>query len=62
MWADLVIFDAASIEDTATFEAPHSYPKGIVYVLVNGKIVIDHDNHTGAFPGKALKGPGYVLK
>jgi N-acyl-D-amino-acid deacylase len=62
MWADLVIFDATSIADTATFEAPHTYPKGIAYVLVNGIIVIDKENHTGALPGKALKGSGYNHK
>jgi len=62
MWADLVIFDAKSIADTATFEAPHTYPTGIAYVLVNGIIVIDHEHHTGTLPGKALKGSGYTQK
>lgn len=57
-WADLVVFDPATIEDLATYEAPTRPPRGIDYVLVNGQIVIDHGRHTGARPGRVLYGPG----
>ena len=57
-FADIVIFDYDQIADTATFTAPHQYPKGIPYVIVNGQIVIDKGEHTGAKPGRALRGPG----
>lgn len=52
--ADITIFDAENIKDEATFTEPHRYPAGIPYVLVNGKIVIDDTEHTGALPGKIL--------
>lgn len=60
MWADLVIFDPERIEDRATFDQPHQFPRGIPYVIVNGEVVIDEGAHTGTFPGRALRGPGYV--
>jgi N-acyl-D-amino-acid deacylase len=55
-FADVVVFDPESIRDKATFIDPHQYPVGIDYVIVNGKIVIDHGNHTGELPGKVLCG------
>ncbi|MGB7296943.1 MAG: D-aminoacylase [Candidatus Aminicenantales bacterium] len=57
-FADLVVFDADRILDTATYTEPEQYPTGIDYVLVNGRVVIDHDRHTGALPGRFLLGPG----
>jgi N-acyl-D-amino-acid deacylase len=57
-FADIVVFDPAKIADRATYTEPEQYPAGIDYVIVNGKVVIDHDNHTGALPGKVLYGPG----
>jgi len=57
-WADVVVFDAATIADLATYEAPTRSPRGIDYVLVNGQVVIDHGRHTGARPGHVLYGPG----
>ncbi|MCX7973570.1 MAG: D-aminoacylase [Candidatus Aminicenantes bacterium] len=57
-FADLVIFDQEKIADRATYIDPEQYPLGIDYVIVNGKIVIDHGEHTGQFPGKFLHGPG----
>ncbi|HET7746658.1 MAG TPA: D-aminoacylase, partial [Vicinamibacteria bacterium] len=60
MWADLVAFDPATVRDTATFEKPHAYAEGFRYVIVNGAVVIDGGRHTGARPGKVLKGPGAV--
>jgi len=57
-WADVVVFDAAAIDDLATYDAPTRSPRGIDYVVVNGQIVIDHGRHTGARPGRVLYGPG----
>ena len=57
-FADIVVFDPATIADKATYTEPEQYPAGIDFVIVNGKVVIDHDNHTGALPGKVLYGPG----
>ena len=55
MKADLVVFDPQTIEDTATYEQPRSYPRGIPYVMVNGQLVKDEDQPTGATPGRALR-------
>lgn len=57
-YADIVVFDAAKISDKATFLEPKQYPEGIDYVIVNGKIVVDHGKHTGNLSGKVLHGPG----
>lgn len=54
-FADLVLFDPDIIGETNSFEQPHSYPKGIDLVMVNGKIVVAHGIHTGALPGKILR-------
>ena len=53
--ADLVVFDAATVADTATFENPHRYPVGIAHVLVNGVSVVQDGAHTGVRPGRALR-------
>jgi N-acyl-D-amino-acid deacylase len=53
--ADLVVFDAATVKDEATFENPHRYASGIPYVIVNGVLVVEHGQHTGAKPGRALR-------
>ena len=58
MYADIVIFNLEELQDTATFENPHQYPKGIPYVLVNGKLVVDKGKWTGIFPGKVIYGSG----
>jgi N-acyl-D-amino-acid deacylase len=55
MWADIVVFDQNRILDTATYDSPYQYPQGISYVLVNGRLVIEQANHTGALPGKILR-------
>ena len=55
--ADLVVFNAATIRDTATFEQPHQYPEGIPYVLVNGVVVVKKGQHTRALPGEAIAKP-----
>ena len=53
-FADLVIFNPDTISDTATYESPKNYPKGIEYVIVNGKITVNNGNHTGAKAGRIL--------
>ena len=60
MWADVTIFDPATIRDLATFDNPNQLSQGMNYVLVNGVPVIDQGKMTGARPGKILRGPGYV--
>jgi N-acyl-D-amino-acid deacylase len=60
MFADVVVFDPATIADRATFESPHQYAVGMRHVLVNGVLVLKDGEHTGALPGRALKGPGAV--
>jgi N-acyl-D-amino-acid deacylase len=57
-FADLVVFDPATVADTATYERPHSYPRGIDHVVVNGTPVLTPQGLTGATPGRALHGPG----
>jgi N-acyl-D-aspartate/D-glutamate deacylase len=58
MFADVVVFDPATIADRATFENPHQYAIGVRHVFVNGTQVIRNGEHTGAKPGRALWGPG----
>jgi len=60
MWADIVIFDPATIRDEATFENPNQLSVGMQYVLVNGVPVIDHGKQTNELPGKVLRGLGFV--
>ncbi len=60
MWADVVVFDPATIRDLATFENPNQLSEGMEYVLVNGVPVIDQGKMTGKLPGKVLRGAGYV--
>ena len=60
LFADVVVFDPATIADRATFENPHHYAVGVRHVFVNGKQVIRDGEHTGARPGRALWGPGKV--
>jgi N-acyl-D-amino-acid deacylase len=57
-WGDIVVFDPDKVADTATYDNPKQYPKGIDYVLVNGAVVIDGGDHTGARPGRVIYGPG----
>jgi N-acyl-D-amino-acid deacylase len=58
MFADVVVFDAATIADRATFDKPHQYAVGVKHVFVNGVRVLKDGEHTGAKPGRALWGPG----
>jgi N-acyl-D-amino-acid deacylase len=59
MWADVVVFDVATVRDLATFDNPNQLSEGMEYVLVNGAPVIEQGKMTGALPGKVLRGPGY---
>ena len=56
--ADVTIFDSLAVADQATYEDPMQYPVGIAYVIVNGVVVINKGEHTGAKPGKVLYGRG----
>jgi N-acyl-D-amino-acid deacylase len=58
-YADVVVFNADSIIDHATFDKPHQYATGVVHVFVNGAQVLAHGEHTGAKPGRVVRGPGY---
>jgi N-acyl-D-amino-acid deacylase len=59
-FADVVIFDPETVIDRATFEEPHQLATGIVHVFVNGDQVLRDGEHTGATPGRFVKGPGWV--
>src|SRR3954452_11245211 len=60
MFADVVVFDPATVGDRATFDKPHQYSVGMKHVFVNGKQVLKDGEHTGAKPGRAVWGPGKV--
>jgi N-acyl-D-amino-acid deacylase len=60
MFADVVVFDPATIADRATFEKPSQYAVGMKHVFVNGVEVLKDGEHTGAKPGRALWGPGKI--
>jgi N-acyl-D-aspartate/D-glutamate deacylase len=57
--ADIAIFDPTRVRETNSFDKPKSYAEGVPYVIVNGVVVIDKGEHTGAKPGRALRGPGF---
>jgi N-acyl-D-aspartate/D-glutamate deacylase len=59
-FADIAVFDPATIIDHATFEEPHQYATGMVHVFVNGKQVLRDGQHTGAMPGRVVRGPGWT--
>ncbi|HSR52624.1 MAG TPA: D-aminoacylase [Acidobacteriota bacterium] len=59
-FADVVIFDPEAVIDKATFEQPHQYAEGVLHVFVNGEQVVQDGQHTGAFPGRVVRGPGYA--
>jgi N-acyl-D-aspartate/D-glutamate deacylase len=58
--ADVVVFDPASVQDHATFDKPHQYSAGMVHVFVNGTQVLKDGKHTGAKPGRVVRGPGWL--
>ncbi len=57
-YADIVVFDPAKVKDNATFEKPHQYADGMIDVFINGARVLKNGEHTGAKPGRFVKGPG----
>lgn len=61
-FADVVVFDPDLIIDTATFQKPHQLATGMLQVFVNGEQVLRDGEHTGAKPGRFVKGPGWVEK
>ncbi len=58
-YADIVIFDPSTVRDHATYEKPHQYATGVTDVFINGIQVLKNNQHTGAMPGRFLKGAGY---
>jgi N-acyl-D-amino-acid deacylase len=58
-YADIVIFDPATVQDHATFAKPHQYATGVIDVFVNGVQVLKDGEHTGKKPGRFVKGPGW---
>jgi len=58
-FADLALFDPMTIQDHATFESPRQYATGMVHVFVNGVQVLRNGDHTGATPGRVVRGPGW---
>ncbi|MCX6615294.1 MAG: D-aminoacylase [Acidobacteria bacterium] len=61
-FADVVVFDPARIQDHATYEKPHQYSTGVVHVFVNGVQVLKEGEHTGAKPGRVVRGPGWAKR
>ncbi|MES1245729.1 MAG: amidohydrolase family protein, partial [Acidobacteriota bacterium] len=59
-FADVVIFDPAKVQDHATFDKPHQYATGVRHVFVNGVQVLKDGEHTGATPGRFVRGPGWT--
>ena len=59
-FADVLVFDPDTIQDHATFEKPHQYSTGMEKVFVNGELVFDDGEHTGALPGQVVRGPGWT--
>jgi len=57
-WADVVVFDPATVKDRSTYEQPKLYPEGVAHVFVNGVQVVKNGDHTGAKPGKIIYGFG----
>mgnify|MGYP001283577538 CR=1 FL=1 len=58
-FADVAVFDPSAVADHATYESPHQLATGVKHVLVNGAVVIAHGQHTGAKPGRVVRGKGY---
>jgi N-acyl-D-amino-acid deacylase len=58
-FADVVVFDAAQVQDHATFDQPHQFATGVVHVFVNGTQVLKNGDHTGAKPGRVVRGQGW---
>lgn len=59
-YADVVVFDPETVQDHATFVEPHQYATGVLHVFVNGTQVLKDGEHTGATPGRVVRGPGWT--
>ena len=59
-FADVVVFDPETIQDHATFVEPHQFATGMMHVFVNGVQVLENGDHTGATPGRVVRGPGWT--
>jgi N-acyl-D-amino-acid deacylase len=59
-FADIVVFDPDTVQDHATFVEPHQYATGMLHVFVNGEQVLKNGEHTGATPGRVVRGPGWT--
>jgi N-acyl-D-amino-acid deacylase len=59
-FADVVVFDPDRVQDHATYDEPHQYATGVLHVAVNGTLALRDGEHTGALPGRVVRGPGYV--
>jgi N-acyl-D-aspartate/D-glutamate deacylase len=59
-YADVIVFDPETVTDHATYEEPHQLSTGIEHVFVNGTAVVANGEHTGAMPGRAVRGPGWT--
>ena len=59
-YADVVIFDPDAIQDHADYEEPHRYSTGVTHVVINGELVLRDGEHTGATPGRVVRGPGWT--
>jgi N-acyl-D-amino-acid deacylase len=59
-YADIVVFDPATIKDHATFDKPHQLSTGVRDVFVNGVLTVENEAHTGAKAGRVVRGPGWA--
>lgn len=59
-FADVVVFDPETVADHATYDEPHQLSTGVEHVFVNGVAVVRDGEHTGALPGRAVRGPGWT--
>ena len=59
-FADVVMFDANKVDDSATFDEPLQFSTGVAHVVVNGTPVLLNSKHTNKFTGRYVKGPGYI--
>jgi N-acyl-D-amino-acid deacylase len=58
MDADLVVFNPGTIAERSTFQDPHQYPAGLLYVMLNGQVVVDQERYTGKLAGQVVKKHG----
>ena len=55
LWADVVVFDAETVNDQASFSDPHRFPQGIIHVIINGEFAVESSRQTENLPGKILR-------